>query len=175
METLAYIVLAIFAIVIIITIRSFLKRRSRKSEYKDWKVGDKLIMDQFNRDTAYEVLRKKGKSYAKLCGWTDDDVYVDVHDGNVYKIKWKEVKLNKSAYWRRNYEEAKKVMGTDPSFSADIEEPTSSSSISPKGTIDGKPIELLTEIECQVYLKNAIESEDYKAAEAIRKRMENFR
>jgi hypothetical protein len=176
METLTYIALAIFAIVIIIAIGSFFKIRSRKSEYKDWKVGDKLILDQFNSDTAYDVLRKNGKSYAKLCGWTEDNVYVDVHDGNVYKIEWKEVKSNKSACWRRNYEEAKKVMGIDPSFSADIEEPkNSTSSSSPRGTIDGKPIELLTEIECQVYLKNAIESEDYKAAEAIRKRMENFR
>jgi hypothetical protein len=176
METLTYVVLTIFAIVIIIAIRSFFKIRSRKSEYKDWKVGDKLILDQFNADTAYDILRKKGKTYANLCGWTEDNVYVDVHDGNVYRIEWKEVKLNKSARWRRNYEEAKKTMGADPSFSADVEEPkNSTSSSSPRGTIDGKPIELLTEVECQVYLKLAIEEEDYQSAELIRKRMEHFR
>jgi len=176
MTTLAYIGLATLALTAIIIGVSAAKSRSRKSEYKDWKVGDKLILDRYNGDTAYTVLKKSGKSYAKLCGWTRDYIYVDVHDGSVYKIEWDELKLNKSAYWRRNYNEAKKAMGTNPHFSSDIEEPeTRSSSSSPEGTIDGKPIELLTEIECQVYLKKAIDEEDYQTAEAIRKRMEHFR
>lgn len=175
MEALTYIILAILAIAIVIVLKSFFKSRSRKSEYRDWKVGDKLILDQYNKDTAYDILKKSGKSYAKLCGWTDVNVYVDVHDGNVFKIEWCEIKLNKSAYWRRNYEEAKNAMGTNPAFNADIEEPRRSSAASPKGTIDGKPIELLSEVECEVYLKKAIDEEDYQTAESIRKRMEHFR
>jgi hypothetical protein len=41
--------------------------------------------------------------------------------------------------------------------------------------IDGKPIILLTETECQVYLKQAIDGENYDIAEKIRKQMEKYR
>jgi hypothetical protein len=33
----------------------------------------------------------------------------------------------------------------------------------------------MNEIECEVYLKQAIENEDYDTAELIKKRMEKFR
>jgi hypothetical protein len=33
----------------------------------------------------------------------------------------------------------------------------------------------MSEIECEVYLKKALEEEDYDTAELIRKRMEKFR
>ena len=42
-------------------------------------------------------------------------------------------------------------------------------------SIDGKSIELLTETECQVYLKQCIETEDYEKAELIKERLKNFR
>ena len=60
-------------------------------------------------------------------------------------------------------------MGKTPGFKPELTDLPSSHKI------DGKPIELLSEIECQVYLKNAIEQEDYDSAELIRKRMESFR
>jgi protein-arginine kinase activator protein McsA len=79
--------------------------------------------------------------------------------------------FNKSATWRKNYEEAKKVMGCDPGFSGGVGE--SNNSI---GRIyNGKPIDVMSEIECEVYLKKALEEEDYDTAELIRKRMEKFR
>ena len=40
---------------------------------------------------------------------------------------------------------------------------------------NGKPIDVMSEIECEVYLKKALEEEDYDTAELIRKRMEKFR
>jgi len=178
METLTYVLGAVLGIVLLFLLRDFIKTRNRKSECKDWKSGDMLILDQYNADSAYRALKNSGKTYAKLCGWSMDSIYVDVHDGSIYKIDWCEVKLNKSAMWRKNYEEAKKVMGVNPSFSPEIsqqEDVVKSSSRSPGGKIDGKEIDLLTETECQVYLKRAIEEEDYKAAELIRKRMEHFR
>jgi hypothetical protein len=64
-------------------------------------------------------------------------------------------------------------MGVEPGFKPGVND-TSSSTLSGK-QYDGKPIELLTEVECEVYLKKAIEDEDYDAAELIRKRMEKFR
>ena len=44
-----------------------------------------------------------------------------------------------------------------------------------KDKVNGKPIEVLSEIECEVQLKLAIEKEDYDLADKIRKRMEKFR
>jgi len=177
METLTYILATVLGIALILILRGFIKTRNRKSTCKDWKSGDMLILDQYNGDAAYRALKDSGKTYAKLCGWSMDSIYVDVHDGSIYKIEWCEVKLNKSATWRKNYEEAKKVMGTNPDFSPEIVQQgkSKSSTSSTGGKIDGKEIDLLSEVECQVYLKLAIEEEDYQSAELIRKRMEHFR
>jgi hypothetical protein len=60
-------------------------------------------------------------------------------------------------------------MGVEPGFKSELGESKSG------GKIDGKPIELLNEIECEVYLKAAIDDQDYETAELIRKRMEKFR
>ena len=178
MTTLAYILLGVLAIVLLLVLRGYLKTRARKSECAKWYTGDMLILDRYEGDDAYRVLKESGKSYAVLKGWSLDSLYVDVHDGNVYKIEWCELKENTSAKWRNNFNEAKKVMGTDPAFHAEVEQIERNSTGASKGTgvmIDGKPIELLSEIECDVYLKQAIESEDYKTAEAIRKRIDHFR
>jgi hypothetical protein len=42
-------------------------------------------------------------------------------------------------------------------------------------SVDGKPVETLSEIECEIYLKKALEEEAYELADAIRKRSEKFR
>jgi hypothetical protein len=85
-------------------------------------------------------------------------------------VSWSCLDNNKSANWRQNYEEAKKVMGCDPQFPNGVG--TSSTS---KGDVNGKPIEVLSEIECEVQLKLAIEKEDYTLADKLRKRLEKFR
>jgi uncharacterized protein YqgQ len=41
--------------------------------------------------------------------------------------------------------------------------------------INGKRIEFLTETECQIYLKECLDREDYEKAELIRKQMEKYR
>lgn len=178
MTTLAYILLGVLAIVLLLVLKGYLKTRARKSECAKWHTDDMLILDKYEADDAYRVLKESGKSYAVLKGWSLDSLYVDVHDGSVYKIEWCELKENMSAKWRNNFNEAKKVMGTDPAFHAEVEQIERNITGSSKGTgvmIDGKPIELLSEVECDVYLKQAIEAEDYKTAEAIRKRIEHFR
>jgi hypothetical protein len=178
MTTLAYILLGVLAIVLLLVLKDYLKTRARKSECAKWHTDDMLILDRYEADDAYRVLKESGKSYAVLKGWSLDALYVDVHDGSVYKIEWCELKENMSAKWRENFEDAKKVMGTDPDFHAGVEQIERNRTEASKGTgvmIDGKPIELLSEVECDVYLKQAIESEDYKTAEAIRKRIEHFR
>lgn len=178
MTTLAYISLGVLVIVLLLIFKKYLKTRARKSECAKWHTDDMLILDRNEGGDAYKVLKESGKFYAVLKGWSLDSLYVDVHDGKVYKIEWRELKENMSAIWRKNFDDAKKVMGTDPGFKSEVGQreskgTTRSGGIS--GKIDGKPIELLSEVECEVYLKKAIDEEDYQTAESIRKRMEHFR
>ena len=142
------------------------KLKSRKNEFQDWKIGDLILFN--SGSVEYAELHKLGKSYAKVLGWTENNIYIDI-DGTTNKCYWSCFNANKSALWRRNYDECKLSMGKTPGFNPELANSPSSHKI------DGKPIELLSEIECQVYLKNAIEQEDYDSAELIRKRMESFR
>jgi hypothetical protein len=146
------------------------KLKSRKSEFKDWKVGDLLILE--SNSSEYHEIKKSGKSMARVLGWTEYYLYLEIDD-STHQCSWDCFKDNKSAIWRRNYENCKSTMGIEPGFKPGVSD-TSSSTLSGK-KFDGKPIELLTEVECEVYLKKAIEDEDYDAAELIRKRMEKFR
>ncbi|MFW9948513.1 MAG: hypothetical protein ACFFKA_00130 [Candidatus Thorarchaeota archaeon] len=131
--------------------------RSRKNEFKDWQVGDIVYF------------YKEGE--ATILGWTTESLYVRWKgETATSKVEWNWFNYNKSAIWRRNYNEAKEAMGKEPGFKGSLKSTSSTDAM-----IDGKPIELLSEIECQVYLKQCIESEDYHKAELIRKRMENFR
>lgn len=144
-----------------------LQMKGRKKEIKDWRIGDKLTLEggQYYRD-----LQKNNVDYAILKGWTLSNLYINCGDGYVHKVSWSVMDVNKDALWRRNFEEAKKVMGCDPEFPNGVG--TSSSS---KGEVNGKPIETLSEIECEVQLKLAIENEDYTLADKLRKRIEKFR
>jgi hypothetical protein len=65
-------------------------------------------------------------------------------------------------------------MGKVPSFRpivTDIVESSTSNS----DMVDGQPIETLSETMCEIYLKKAIEDENYEMADKLRKRMERFR
>jgi hypothetical protein len=164
--------LVILAVIVGIFLISFLghltKLKSRKSEFKDWKVGDLLILK--NSSTEHYEIAKMGKSMAKVLGWTEYHLYLEIGD-STRQCSWDCFNDNKSAIWRRNYENCKSSMGVEPGFNPSISD---TSSLSGK-KVEGKPIELLSEVECEVYLKKAIEDEDYDMAELIRKRMEKFR
>jgi hypothetical protein len=166
--------LIILGVIVGIFFTSFLihltKLNHRKSEFKDWKVGDLLILE--SNSSEYREIVKLGKSMTKVVGWTEYYLYLEIGD-STHQCSWDCFKDNKSAIWRRNYENCKSTMGVEPGFKPSVND-TSSSTLSGK-KYDGKPIELLTEVECEVYLKKAIEDEDYDAAELIRKRMEKFR
>lgn len=141
----------------------------RRKEFKDWKVGDLLILK--NSSTEHYEITKLGKSMAKVLGWTEDHLYLEI-DNSTRQCSWDCFRNNKSAIWRRNYDNCKLSMGVDPGFNSGVKD--FSSSLSGK-KVEGKAIELLSEVECEVYLKKAIENEDYDTAELIRKRMEKFR
>jgi hypothetical protein len=151
----------------LIVVGGSIQEKSRRKRCKSWKIGDKLAL---NKGKYNDILNNKRKEFAILKGWDLDNLYIDCGDGMVYKVDWSVMNFNKSDIWRKNYENAKKVMGCDPAFSGDVGESNSVGKI-----YDGKPIETLTEIECEVYLKKALDEEDYDTAELIKKRMEKFR
>ena len=62
-------------------------------------------------------------------------------------------------------------MGKDPGFKPIVVMDTVPSSTSNGDMVDGKPIETLSETMCEVYLKQAIENEDYELADKLRKRI----
>jgi hypothetical protein len=153
----------------------YFTKRNRRNRFKDWELDDLLLIRP--NTMVGKTLNSNGKEYGVLAGWTDEHLYINMGDGTVQKTKWSVLELNKSAYWRQNYDEVKKIIKKEPKFPRKVIEksPTKTSEIGKGKTYDGKDIELLTEIECQVYLKKAIEEEDYSTAELLRKRMENFR
>lgn len=158
----------ILLILAMIGVEGYIQDKNRKKRCQSWKVGDKLILSRY--DDYSSILKQHRKEFAILKGWSLTDLYIDCGDGSVYKVDWEVLRDNKSDTWRKNYENAKKVMGCDPAFSGGVGDSN------PIGRIyDGKPIDTMNEIECEVYLKKALGEEDYDTAELIKKRMEKFR
>ena len=158
----------ILLILVLIGVCGSIQNKNRKSRCKNWKVGDKLSLI---RGDYYRILEKNSKEFATLEGWDLDNLYISCGNNMTYQVNWSVMNFNKSATWRQNYDEAKKVMGCEPGFTGGVGE----SSKSTGKKIDGKPVDLMNEIECEVYLKQALENEDYDTAELIKKRMEKFR
>jgi hypothetical protein len=166
MTTLLIIVGILFGALLIGFLYHTIQLNSRKSEFKDWIVGDKLILK--TSSVEYTELQKLNQSLGNVVGWNVDNIYLKIGD-TTHKCEWSCFDSNKSALWRRNYDECKKYMGVDPGFNAELGESNS------KAKIRGKTIELLSEVECEVYLMIAIDEEDYDTAELIKRRMEKFR
>lgn len=166
----AIVCIGILALGFLISFLVFSRKMSKRQKLcKEWKVGDKLILVTSCR--VNNELHKQDIEYATLAGCNPDDVIVSVGT-NSYVISWDEVLHNKSHIWRTHYEKCKESMGVEPSFTPIVNEPNSGGNL---GKIDGKPIELLTEIECQIYLKQALDNEDFELAEKIKQQMQKFR
>jgi hypothetical protein len=158
----------VLLIVAMIGVGGSIQDKNRRTKCKNWKVGDKLSLC---RGDHYQILKNNNKEFATLEGWDLNNLYISCGNNMTYQVNWSVLNFNKSATWRHNYDEAKKVMGCEPGFTGGVSE----SSKSTGKTYSGKPIDLMTEIECEVYLKKALEEEDYDTAELIKKRMEKFR
>jgi hypothetical protein len=109
----------ILLILDIIGISCSITDRNRKARCKDWKVGDKLSL---NRGDHYNILVKSSKEFAILKGWDLNNLYINCGTKMTYQVNWSVMHFNKSASWRQNYEEAKKVMGCEPGFSGGVGE-----------------------------------------------------
>lgn len=151
---------------IVLLIRAYSKKKKKNI---DWKVGDYISFFADNSCPA-ELSNREGH-YFRLLGWDENYVYVKNGAETVVKVDRSLVQTNKSQIWRKNFEDCKRYMGTTPMFTPELHV---------KKEIDGtyvygKDIELLTETECKVYLKKAIEEEDYEIAKIIREKLESFK
>jgi hypothetical protein len=157
-------IISLAFIVFVLLIRKSV-RHARKIKMSTWKVGDRILLT-----TGEGVI---------LRGWTLDFIYISEQHSpkTISKLKINRLDYNKSAYWRNNFDECKKTMGIEPQFDRDAVPSFSPSNARRNGSkiIDGKEIELLTEIECQIYLKECLKDEDYETAELIKKQMEKYR
>ena len=173
METL-FIISGVILGIILLSFGFYLtKIKWRKNEFKDWEIDDLLILSIYSVEYK-QKLRENGMSLAKLKGWSENKLYIDVGDGATHQVSWDELDVNKSATWRRNVKECEAAMGKKPAFSGNVKD-YKKSDVDSGDKIDGKPIILLTEVECQAYLVKAISNEDYKLAENIKKQMEKYR
>ena len=149
-------------------------KRNIRNETKDWKIGDKIVLLRNNENKSIlNDLSEINLKYAILSGWDGKHVFLKIGEYH-YEVKWERVECNVSAKWRRNYENCKKYMGVEPNI-PNVVSDGNSSIPSNSRKVDGKDISLLSETECEVQLKIAIEKEDYELADLLRKRLEHFK
>ena len=163
----------VFAITFVfgIWLVKFVNSFERKQMSKGWKVNDVLILNYSNISSDLRDQLKRINKTPLLTGWNKSKVFIQVGDV-VYMEKWSVIDANKSDTWRKNYETCKNYMGQDPTFSPNVIEDDEVKDSSEM--IDEHEISTLNETMCQIYLKQALESENYELAEKIKKRLENF-
>ena len=165
---------AILTYYLITLIYRLVIKRNRRNLTKHWQVGDLLIPT----DRAYiirETLTKSKRVYMVLLGWNERKVYVELEKGMVHEIEYPNISSNKAAIWRKNFEDSKKYMGNTPGFQPGLGDNVTQVGNTTNKTFHGKSIDLLTETECNIYLKEALDNEDYETAELIKERLEKFR
>jgi hypothetical protein len=111
MTTVLIIVGVLFGVVLVRFLSHTMRMNSRKSEFKDWIVGDKLILK--TSSVEYTEIQKLNQTFGNVVGWNVDNIYLKI--GNTtHKCEWSCFDSNKSALWRRNYDECKNYVGVDP-------------------------------------------------------------
>ena len=89
---------------------------SRKSEFKDWIVGDKIILKP-NSIEYFKIQKfhnpQINQNLGNVVSWNEYNIYIKIGD-MVHKCEWSWFDSNKSALWRRNYDECKNYVGVDP-------------------------------------------------------------
>lgn len=146
-------------------------RKAKKADMKRWRVGDELCLSYYN-NVAKEVYKNKKSLIVKLVAWSSKEVIFDADDGYIRRVKYGEIDCNKSADWRDLEADCAKAMGK-PDFKLNpvIKEFKEKA----KEFFDGKHVELLSEIELQVYLKKALAEDKFEEASKIRDQLKKFR
>jgi hypothetical protein len=150
------------------------KKTDKQKKFSNWLINDCLMLKE--KTPEYDLLQKNGYNYALLKGWSEEAFYVSFDNnetGIITRCEWSVLQLNKSAYWRRNYEECVRDMGgIQPAFNPKIGNVKNDKTNESNEDLN---VELFNETQCQVYLKKAIDEENFELAARIRKRMEYFR
>jgi len=148
------------------------KSEARKKMVSTWKVGDVILIkpDKINIQLYRDL---KGKNAVTLNGFNQSGVFLGFGK-YTYAESYDCIESNKSDFWRKQYENCEKLMGIKPNFNKEVEKPYSEESVETE-LIYGEPIETLNETQCEVYLKKALENQEFEIAEKIKKRMEKFR
>ena len=174
MTTLLYFIGFLIAGLLIGSFFGYMSHRKRKRLTATWEVGDVIILDMsfISLGLDQHLQKHNGKNAIKLAGWNEENVIYEFQN-KVFIENWKSVKTNKSDYWRTQHNNCQEYMGKNPGFSPVVSHGTETSDNS--DMVDGQPIDTLSETLCEVYLKKAIEEENYELADKLRKRMERFR
>lgn len=145
-------------------------KKNKKEELSLWEEGDMLTI--FEGSTVGSMMRAKGIDRATLIAWSDQEVIVKV-DSELYKTTYGSVITNKGLERRRMEARLRKQMGKPESWK--LSEAFEKTKSTGNDFCDGKVIELMNEIECQVYLNKAIKADEFEVAAQIRERMKQFR
>jgi hypothetical protein len=164
--------LIVLCITLIILYFNAFKKFILRNKYKYWKVGDEIFLDKNYLEKNEGIVLPNIVSF-KLVGWTSDYVVIEVND-KIKIIKMRYLINNKSAKRREYYIKCNEFMGFSPGFKKELVYIEKKIEVK-NNILNNKSVESLTEIECQIYLKSAIEQEDYMLAEKIRKQMEKYR
>jgi hypothetical protein len=116
MTTVLIIVGVLFGVVLVRFLSHTMRMNSRKSEFKDWIVGDKIILKP-NSIEYFEIQKfhnpQINQNLGNVVSWNEYNIYIKIGD-MVHKCEWSWFDSNKSALWRRNYDECKNYVGVDP-------------------------------------------------------------
>jgi len=167
-------IIAIISVAIPATVLLFrgIRYLSRRATSADWQVGDRIILDSSYASTSLVEAVQGSGELPRLVGWNSKEVLYQVGD-TTYREKWWSVNTNKSANWRESHKRSKRFMGKEPGFTPTVNPNIGIKNSGVQNEVDffGKRIELMSEVECEVNLKVAIEQEQYELAEKIRERL----
>jgi hypothetical protein len=185
---------ALIIIVGIIVFSSIVSKKGREerralflADISTWQVGDKLLLFGYGVDYMKKA-KENGMEYAILIKWDEDELMIDVGDGYTHLITHSKVQRNQSDYWRMKYASMDRFMSSIDKLTEykpkkkgkdgkefEVESKMEVTIKDGNVFIDGQPIEGMSEVYLNIYLKYALEEGNNKLAEKIRKELIKWR
>lgn len=162
----------IASIVVFIVSIVYLVFLYRMNQMKKWKEGDKLKMSMFSEIGRY--MSSKNIKHVTLLAWSHPREILVKIENRVHKIKYGDIDENAS-YERREMQTRIRETMKKPDFDLDELIEGSATTLNGNEFCDNIPIETMNEIQCEVYLKKALDHEQFEIAAEIRERLKRFR
>lgn len=183
---------ALIIIVGIIIFSSIISKKGREerralflADISTWQVGDELVLYS---EYYMKKAKENGMEYAILRKWDEYEVMIDVGDGYTHLISQAKVQRNHSDYWRMKYASMDRFMSSIDKLTEykpkkkgkdgkefEVESKMEVTIKDGNVFIDGQPLEGMSEIYLNIYLKYALEEGNNKLAEKIRKELIKWR